>query len=85
MQSEVKGFEIENSTIVAAKTANGKVEADVFVSGADYHHTEQLLGDEFRNYDEKYWDSRKMAPSSLLFYLGVNRKVDNLLHHNLFL
>ena len=84
LQSEVKGFEIENSTIVAAKTANGKVEADVFVSGADYHHTEQLLGDEFRNYDEKYWDSRKMAPSSLLFYLGVNRKVDNLLHHNLF-
>jgi phytoene desaturase len=25
-----------------------------------------------------------MAPSSLLFYLGVNKKLDKLLHHNLF-
>ena len=25
-----------------------------------------------------------MAPSSLIFYLGVNKKVEHLLHHNLF-
>jgi len=84
MQSEVKGFEIEDSKIIAARTDSGNIEADIFVSGADYHHTEELLGDDFRNYDEQYWDSRKMAPSSLLFYLGIDRKVDNLLHHNLF-
>jgi phytoene desaturase len=83
-QSEVQGFDIENAKIVAAITSSGKVEGDVFVSGADYHHTEQLLGDDFRNYSEDYWDSRKMAPSSLLFYLGIDRKVDKLLHHNLF-
>lgn len=84
LQSEVQAFDIEKSRIVAAITSSGKVNGDMFVSGADYHHTEQLLGENFRNYKEDYWDSRKMAPSSLLFYLGVDRKVDNLLHHNLF-
>ncbi len=58
---------------------------DAIVSSADYHFTEQKLLDEpFRNYSESYWKSRKMAPSSLLFYLGVNKKLPNLLHHNLF-
>jgi len=55
------------------------------VAGADYHHVEQqVLAPEYRHYDEKYWDSRTMAPSSLLFYLGVDRKLDKLRHHNLF-
>ena len=35
-------------------------------------------------YDEKYWDSRKMAPSCLIYYIGVKGRIDNLLHHNLF-
>jgi phytoene desaturase len=35
-------------------------------------------------YTDKYWDDRIMAPSALLFYLGINKKVDNVLHHNLF-
>ena len=58
---------------------------DIVVSAADYHHTEMnLLENEFRNYSEKYWDSRVLAPSSLLFYLGINKKINNLQHHNLF-
>ncbi len=60
-------------------------EFDTVISGADYHHTEQyLLPKKNRKYDNKYWDSRKMAPSSLIFYLGIDKKVDGLLHHNLF-
>lgn len=60
-------------------------EFDVVVSSADYHFTEQkLLEAPYRNYSEKYWKTRKMAPSSLIFYLGVNKKLPNLLHHSLF-
>jgi len=60
-------------------------DADAVVAGADYHHVEQqLLSLEYRNYDHKYWNSRVMAPSSLIFYLGVNKKINNLQHHNLF-
>ena len=60
-------------------------EADVVVAGADYHHVDsKLLSPEYRNYDEKYWDKRVMAPSSLLFYIGVDKKLENLTHHVLF-
>lgn len=59
--------------------------ADVVVAAADYHHVEQnLLPPADRSYDAAYWQTRVMAPSSLIFYLGVNKKLDNLQHHNLF-
>ena len=55
------------------------------VAGADYHHVEQsLLNKEYRNYSKKYWETREMAPSSLLFYVGINKKLSNVRHHNLF-
>lgn len=59
--------------------------SDYVVAGADYHHVEQeLLPQRFRQYSESYWNSRTLAPSSLIFYLGVNKKIPNLLHHTLF-
>jgi phytoene desaturase len=67
-------------------TVNGvREDYDYVIAGADYHHVEQeLLPEEFRKYDETYWDTRKLAPSSLIFYLGLNKKIKNLRHHNLF-
>lgn len=63
----------------------GDFPADVVVGGADYHHIEtQLLETRYRNYSDRYWDTRTMAPSCLLYYLGVNKRVENLRHHNLF-
>ena len=61
------------------------VEFDQIVAGADYHFVEQKLLDKpQRNYSEKYWQKRDMAPSSLIFYLGVDDELPNLEHHNLF-
>ena len=54
------------------------------MASADYNHVETLLGEAHRNYDEAYWDKRVMAPSSLLFYLGINKRLPRLKHHNLF-
>lgn len=60
-------------------------EADYVVGAADYHHIEtKLLEPQHRSYSDKYWNSRVMAPSSLLFYVGVSKRVDKLEHHNLF-
>jgi len=59
-------------------------DADVVISGADYHHTETLLPKEKRAYSEAYWDKKTFAPSSLLFYIGLDKKLDALAHHNLF-
>jgi len=60
------------------------VEADIVLSGADYHHTETLLEENYRAYSEKYWESRVFAPSSLLFYVGFDKKIENVEHHSLF-
>lgn len=66
-------------------TENQTLHADIIVSGADYHHTDQmLLGPEKSNYAERYWQSRTMSPSCILYYIGVSRKLPGLLHHNLF-
>ncbi len=60
------------------------IEADIVLSGADYHHTETLLKPQHRQYSEKYWDNRTFAPSSLLFYVGFDKKLKNVEHHTLF-
>ncbi|MBA9076398.1 phytoene desaturase family protein [Rufibacter quisquiliarum] len=82
---EVQRLELEGGRITHVVTAQGKYEADVVIGSADYHHLEtKLLPQSFRTYSDSYWDSRVMAPSSLIFYLGVDKKLTGLQHHNLF-
>jgi phytoene desaturase len=65
--------------------SNGKEYAsDVVLSGADYHHSETLLDQIYRQYTEDYWNKKTFAPSSLLFYIGFDKKLKNVRHHNLF-
>nr|WP_026351382.1 phytoene desaturase family protein [Hymenobacter aerophilus] len=81
----VEQIVVENGRTTGVQTAAGFRPADAVVAGADYHHAEQhLLAPEWRTYSEDYWDKRTMAPSSLLFYVGVNKRLPNLRHHNLF-
>lgn len=84
--SEVAKIEVAGKKIKHLVTTNGRiVEADVVVGGADYHHLEQqLLEKPYRQYDEAYWSKRVMAPSSLIYYLGIKGRLDNVEHHNLF-
>ena len=66
-------------------TAKGEYVADAIISGADYRFTESaLLPETYRTYSEAYWDKKVLAPSCLLYYVGLNKKIDGLLHHNLF-
>ena len=58
--------------------------ANIVLSGADYHHTETLLEKPLRQYSESYWNKKTFAPSSLLFYVGFNKKLVNVNHHTLF-
>ena len=65
--------------------ANGvQIDADVVVSGADYNHSESLLKPKERGYTDTYWDKKVFAPSSLLFFIGLDKKVKNVSHHTLF-
>ena len=82
---EVRQIQVVAGMAQSVQTDSARYPADVVLGAADYHHIEQnLLEKKYRMYDEAYWQSRKMAPSSMLFYLGVNKRLKNLLHHNLF-
>lgn len=62
-----------------------RIQAQFVIAACDYHHAEQhLMPKSHRRYDERYWDNRAMSPSSLLFYLGVDRRIPGLKHHTLF-
>jgi phytoene desaturase len=85
LNEEVTRLETSSNHITRVHTKNNIYETDILVGGADYHHVEQeLLPAEKRQYSEKYWQKRTMAPSSIVFYLGINKRLDNLWHHNLF-
>ena len=75
----------DDTDTVKGLFVNGKqIDASLVLSGADYHHTETLLDEGFRQYTEKYWDKKTFAPSSLLFYVGFDKKIKNASHHTLF-
>jgi phytoene desaturase len=77
---------IINDKKASAIIVNGeKIEFDSVIASSDYEHTErQLIPEEYRNYDEKYWKKKIFAPSCLIFYLGFKEKIQNLRHHTLF-
>lgn len=83
--SNVERLEM-NSVKAKGLIVNGAFRSfDYIIASADYHHVEQqLLPASHRRYSEAYWQKRVMAPSSLIFYLGINKKLDGLLHHTLF-
>jgi phytoene desaturase len=84
-EEPVKGFRIKNKIIKNVYSDYRDKEVDGVIAAADYHHVDQqLLGKDLRNYSESYWQKRVMAPSALIFYLGVKKRVLKLKHHNLF-
>ena len=83
--SPVEKIETGNNLVTGVRANGENFEVDSVVSSADYHFTEQnLLEKEYRNYDEDYWDSRTLAPSALIYYVGVSKKIPGLNHHTLF-
>ncbi|MCA0238922.1 MAG: phytoene desaturase [Bacteroidetes bacterium] len=95
--AEELGVELKmNEEVVRIHTSEGRATrvltkqgysytTDVVIGGADYHHIESsLLDAPARNYSKNYWEKRTMAPSCLLWYLGVGKRLERLHHHNLF-
>jgi phytoene desaturase len=76
---------IEKGDAKKLLTDKGEYEGDAIISGADYQFTDStLLPVAYRNYTEQYWNKKVLAPSCLLYYVGLNKKLDNVLHHSLF-
>lgn len=73
----------DHSSGLAVDGAN--IYFDGIIAAADYAHVEEkLLPKEYRNYSAEYWEQKTFAPSCLIYYIGVNKKIKNILHHTLF-
>ena len=82
---EVKKLSYIKGEVSHVITTKKTYDADYVICSGDYHHFDQnILDEKFRNYSESYWDKRVLAPSSLLFYIGLDKKLKNVLHHCLF-
>lgn len=82
---EVIKLPVTNNKVSTVLTSKGPIACDVVIGSADYHFIENsLLEETSRSYSEKYWDTRVLAPGSLLYYIGLNKKLKNIKHHMLF-
>lgn len=82
--SPVDKINVEQNRSTSIVVNDEQLFFDVVLSGADYHHSETLLDEKYRQYSETYWSKKTFAPSSLLFYVGFDKKLINVNHHNLF-
>jgi phytoene desaturase len=83
---EATAINIERGTANSVTTQHQIIDADCVLVAVDYHHAEQdLIPPQYRRYSLSYWNKRVLAPSALLIYLGLNKKIPGLEHHNLFL
>ncbi|MFC1669959.1 phytoene desaturase family protein [Spirochaetota bacterium] len=84
--THVREICVSNRKVTHLKTDDGELGAHIVLSTADYHHTEMdLLDKPHQSYSKKYWGNRVLAPAVFIVYLGLNSKVPNLQHHNLYL
>lgn len=81
----VERIEVKGGKASHLHRGSGSFACDAVIGAADYHHIEQkLLDPHCRNYPETYWSKKTFAPSCLIFYVGVKKRIKNLLHHNLY-
>ncbi|PWJ59070.1 phytoene desaturase [Dyadobacter jejuensis] len=84
-QTDIHSIQIKDNRVVGLQNINDFYPADILLGTADYAHIERmLLPKSHRSYPTSYWDKRTFAPSALIFYLGINKKLEGLRHHNLF-
>ena len=77
---------VEKGKACGVLTNKKEYKADIVISNADYAHTEiNLLEEKHQKYKKSYWEKRTIAPSAFLLYLGLDKQIPNLKHHNLFL
>jgi len=82
--SAIVNIRVRNNKVEGVETQEHFYPCDILLSGADYHHTESLLPKVNRQYSEKYWNKKVFAPSALLFFVGISKKLKNISHHTLF-
>jgi phytoene desaturase len=81
----VRRIDVKAGRARGVETDDGIYPADSVVINADYAHAEtSLLDERYRSFTASYWKKRVWAPSMFILYLGLNRRLSSLAHHNLY-
>jgi phytoene desaturase len=83
--ANITKINITDKKVTSIDVNETQFKVDGVIGSADYHHIEdKLIPAKYKNYSEDYWKKKTFAPSSLIFYLGINKKIEKLEHHTLF-
>ena len=76
---------VSDGSATGVRLSSGEeLHSDIVISNADVVFTDQnLLDAPYQEHTPEYWNSRLMAPSAFILYLGVDGLLPNLQHHNL--
>ncbi len=85
LDQEVREIVVAEGRAKRVVTATDAFEADAVLVNADYAYTEtHLLEPSYRSLPAGYWERRVLAPSMFILYLGLSKRLEGLVHHNLY-
>ncbi|MDP3153613.1 MAG: phytoene desaturase family protein [Archangium sp.] len=82
----IKRVVVEGGVAIGVELADGSVrKADIVLSNADYAYgVKQLLPESLAAKRSASVEKKRFTSSGLMLYLGLKKKIDPLLHHNVF-
>ncbi len=76
---------VRNQKIKEVKVGKKSFFGEIFICSMDYRNFEvNLLPKDYQTYDKDFWDKKTLSPSAFIIYLGINKKLQNVEHHNLY-
>jgi len=82
---EVTKIVSKNGFIVEVNAGNQSFDTNFVISSMDYCNFEvNLLSNNDQSYPTKYWSKKTFSPGAFIIYLGINKKLKNVEHHNLY-
>ena len=83
--SPVDKIIIEDDIASGILVNNKAILCDAVIATADYAYVEnELIPASKRNYNSAYWNRKTFAPSCLIYYIGISKKIKSIQHHTLF-
>lgn len=83
--SPVENILVEDHLAYGVKVNGTEFNCDAVIAAADYHYVEdKLLPQSYRNYNDDYWEKKTFAPSCLIYFIGLKKRIKSIQHHTLF-
>lgn len=84
-KAEVNTIVVKNGRVTGVRVGKLFLPAEVVVGASDLATLEtKLLSPQHQTYPEAFWRKQTMGISAVLLYLGIKKRLKNVLHHTLY-